>query len=430
MQRIVIVGGGAGGAELATFLGNNLGKKKLAEIVLIDANRTHFWKPRLHEVAAGVMDAEADELDYMVHSMHHHFTFKLGRMQSVDRDKKVVKLAPFIDDGQEVLSARDVVYDYLVVAVGSQTNDFGTKGASEHCIFLDRREAAETFHHQFLNVYLKASQLPKDANNHFNIAIVGAGATGVELAAELNHAAHQLVHYGFDGIKPENVSITIIEATDRVMPALSERASIAIRRQLGKLNIKVLTQEMVTEVTDEAFHTASGKTINASLKVWSAGVKGPDFLQGIAGLETTRSNQLIVKPTLQTTLDDSIYAMGDCSSCVLEGSERPLPPRAQVAGQQAQFLARHFKALLAGKSLKPFVYKDKGSLVSLSTGGTVGNLMGNLSKDFTFEGKIARFAYISLYRLHQKTLHGFFTTLLLIIKDGIAKKTGAKIKVH
>ncbi|MCY4046032.1 MAG: NAD(P)/FAD-dependent oxidoreductase [Cellvibrionales bacterium] len=427
MQRIVIVGGGAGGAELATLLGNHLGKKKKAEIILVDANRTHFWKPRLHEVAAGVMDAEADELDYMVHSKKHHFTFKLGRFTGLDRENKKIVLAPLMDQGEEILPERELSYDNLVISVGSQTNDFGTKGAAEHCIFLDKRNAAEAFHRQFLNVYLKASQ---KENTQFNIAIVGAGATGVELAAELNHAAHQLVHYGFDGIKPENVSITIIEAANRVMPALSEKASKAIRRQLENLHIQVLTQEMVTEVTDEALYTASGKVIEASLKVWSAGVKAPDFLNGIGGLSCTRSNQIIVSPELQSQDDPSIFAFGDCASCVLEGQERPLPPRAQVASQQASYLAKSFKARLANKPISAFVYKDKGSLVSLSKQGTVGNLMGNLSKDFTFEGKLARFIYISLYRLHQKTLHGYFTTSLLILKDLISRKTGAKIKVH
>lgn len=430
MKKIVIVGGGAGGAELATLLGNRLGKKQKAEIVLVDANRTHFWKPRLHEVAAGVMDAEASELDYVFHSKKHHFTFKLGKMSALDRESKKIKLAPFISENQELLPEREIDYDYLVLSVGSQTNDFNTEGAKDNCIFLDKREAAESFHQQFLNVYIKASQSEHKSSEAFNIAIVGAGATGVELAAELNHAAHQLLYYGFDGIQPENVTITVIEAADRVMPALSETASSAIHRQLNKLKIKVLLNERVTQVTENDLVMASGKVVPATLKVWSAGVKGPDWFKQLAPLELTRSNQLVVLPSLQTTEDESIFAFGDCSSCILPGEARPLPPRAQVASQQAAFLAKQFSLLIADKPLMGFIYKDKGSLVSLSTSGTVGNLMGNLSKDFTFEGKIARFLYISLYRLHQKTLHGLPTTLLLMLKDLITKKTGAKIKVH
>ena len=436
MNRIVIVGGGAGGAELATRLGNKLGKQGHAHVTLVDANRTHLWKPRLHEVAAGALNAEADELDYAVHSRAHHFQFKLGRMQDLDRENRQVVLAPYTIDGQEILPERRLEYDYLVIAVGSRTNDFNTPGAKDHCIYLDSRKAAERFHQAFLNCYLQASQ-PKPDNPaaKLDIAIVGAGATGVELSAEIHHMAKELVHYGFDGIQPENVNITIVEAADRVMPVLSERASSAIHRQLQSLNIQVLTGEMVTEVTDEGLQTKSGKLIPAKLKVWSAGVRAADFLKDLGGLETNRLNQLVVKPNLQSTTDERIYAFGDCSSCTLPGAERPLPPRAQVASQQATFLAKQFIAKLGAQdpetfAYKAFVYKDKGSLVSLSTEGSVGNIMGNLSKDFTFEGKVARFLYISLYRLHQKTLHGSFTTLLLLLRDALSSKTHSRLKLH
>ncbi|CAA0094976.1 NADH dehydrogenase [BD1-7 clade bacterium] len=432
MNRIVIVGGGAGGAELATRLGNKLGKPGKAHITLIDANRTHLWKPRLHEVAAGALNADADELDYAIHSRDHHFHFKLGVMSDVDREKRQVVLAPYFDGGQQLLPERRLDYDYLVIAVGSQTNDFNTPGASEHCIYLDSRQSAERFHTEFLNVYLRASMHAEEDVNHqtFDIAIVGAGATGVELAAEIHHMAKELVHYGFDGIRPENVNITIVEAADRVLPVLSERASAAIHRQLASLGITVLTGEMVTEVTADGLHTKSGKVIPAKLKVWSAGVKAAEFLKDLAGLETNRVNQLVVEPNMQTTRDERVFAFGDCASCLLPGKERPLAPRAQVASQQATYLAKLFVGLLNGKDMKPFKFRDKGSLVSLSTEGSVGNIMGNLSKDFTFEGKVARFLYVSLYRLHQKTLHGSFTTLLLMLRDALSTKTGSRLKLH
>lgn len=430
LHRIVIVGGGAGGLELATLLGNKAGKKKRAHITLVDANMTHLWKPRLHEVAAGVLNADVDELNYVAHAKRHHFHFVMGRMCGLDRDAKQLILSAHNDGNEEILPERRLQYDTLVIAIGSNTNDFGTKGASEHCIFLDRREAAESFHRKFLNEYLKASQDPSAEPKHCNIAIVGAGATGVELAAELNHSAHELVEYGFDQIKPENLTITIVEASNRVLPVLSESASAAILRQLQSLKINVLTNEMVTEITADGLHMKSGKFIPAYLKVWSAGVKAPDFLNGIAGLESNRTNQLVVKNTLQTTRDESIFAFGDCAQCPRQDIDTPVPPRAQSAHQQALILAKSLLGMLDGKPLKTFIYEDKGSLISLSKGGSVGNIMGNLSKDFTFEGKVARLMYITLYRMHQFTLHGVFRTLLLILRDRINRRASPTLKLH
>jgi NADH dehydrogenase len=429
-HRIVIVGGGAGGLELATLLGNKIGKSASAEITLVDANMTHLWKPRLHEVAAGVLNADVDELNYAAHAKRHHFKFIMGRMSGLDRNRKRLILCAHIQNGEQILPQRNILYDTLVIAVGSNTNDFGTEGAAQHCIFLDKREAAETFHRKFLNVYLKASQDPSAEPKHCNIAIVGAGATGVELAAELNHSAHELVEYGFDQIKPENLTITIIEAANRVLPVLSEKASAAILRQLNELNIQVLTNEMVTQITENGLHTKSGKFIPAFLKVWSAGIKAPDFLNNIAGLESNRINQLIVTQTLQTTVDENIFAFGDCAQCPRQDTAAPVPPRAQSAHQQALLLSKSLQRRIMGKPLLPFVYQDKGSLISLSKNGSVGNIMGNLSKDFTFEGRLARLMYITLYRMHQFTLHGVLRTLLLIIRDRINRRASPTLKLH
>lgn len=425
-HHIVIVGGGAGGLELATRLGNRLGKKKKAKITLVDARMTHLWKPRLHEVAAGAINANMDELSYLAHGKHHHFEFMVGRMSGLDRKEKFIELAPLIHDGEEVLPTRQLHYDTLVIAVGSQTNDFGTKGAAEHCIFLDKREAAETFHQDFLNQFLRASRKP-DAK--CSVAIVGAGATGVELAAELMHSAEQLNQYGFKGIKPKDLSITLIEAADRVLPALSEKASAAILRQLKKRNIDVLTKEMVTEVTADNLQMKSGRKITASLKVWSAGIKAPAFLKDL-DLETNRIHQIKVKPTLQSTVDEEIFAFGDCAECPRPDNDLPVPPRAQSANQQAKLLADNIYKHLQKQPLKDFVYRDKGSLISLSKASGVGDLMGNLSKDFTFEGKVARLLYTSLYRLHQVVLHGYLITGLLILRDRLNKTTGPKLKLH
>lgn len=429
-HQIVIVGGGAGGLELATLLGDRLGRRGKAQVLLIDANLTHLWKPRLHEVAAGALNADVDELSYADHARRHHFRFALGQMCGLDRARKEIILAPHVDGDITILPERRIHYDTLVIAIGSNTNDFGTPGARENCIFLDRRSSAELFHRTFLNEYLKAGATHPPEEKHCNIAIIGAGATGVELAAELTHSAHELTKYGFDQIKPENVTITILEAADRVLPVLSPKASAAIQQQLEKLNVRVLTGEMVTQITPEGLHTRSGKFVPASLKVWSAGIKAPEFLKELDGLETNRINQLVVKQNLQTTRDDSIFAFGDCAQCPRGDAPTPVPPRAQSAHQQALLLARSLQNRLEGKPLLDFVYRDKGSLISLSKSGSVGNIMGNLSKDFTFEGKVARMMYVTLYRMHQYTLHGLFRTILFILRDRLARRTGPKLKLH
>ncbi|MEQ4561874.1 MAG: FAD-dependent oxidoreductase, partial [Acinetobacter sp.] len=221
-HRIVIVGGGAGGLELATRLGNQLGKRNKAEIILVDAALTHIWKPLLHEVAAGTLNSYEDELNYFAHASQHHFEFFLGRMIDIDRKDKTILLAALQDeDGKEVAPERSIAYDTLVVAIGSTSNDFGTVGAKEHCIFLDSRPQADRFQREFLSLYLEAQakNLVQHHHKQLNIAIIGAGATGVELAAELHHAANQFSKYGLNSIDPKDVKISLIEAAPRVLPA-------------------------------------------------------------------------------------------------------------------------------------------------------------------------------------------------------------------
>ncbi|MCW2269713.1 NADH dehydrogenase [compost metagenome] len=429
-HRIVIVGGGAGGLELATRLGKTLGKKGTASVTLVDANLTHIWKPLLHEVAAGSLNSSEDELNYVAQAKWNHFQFQLGRMSGLDRESKQIQLAATLDEeGRELLPARTLGYDTLVIAVGSNTNDFGTEGAAQHCLFLDTRKQAERFHQQLLNHYLRA-HAGDQANETISVAIVGAGATGVELAAELHHAAHELAAYGLDRIQPKDMHITLIEAGPRVLPALPERISVPVHKTLEKLGVTVMTNAAVSEVTATELRTSNGDVIPASLKVWAAGIRAPGFLKDIDGLETNRINQLVVRPTLQTTLDDDIFAFGDCAACPQPGSDRNVPPRAQAAHQQASMLAKSLKARLEGKPLPTYAYRDYGSLVSLSRFSAVGNLMGNLTGSVMLEGWLARMFYVSLYRMHQMALYGTFRTLMLMLGSRIGRGTEPRLKLH
>ncbi|KKX68449.1 hypothetical protein PU99_02865 [Pseudomonas putida] len=322
-HRIVIVGGGAGGLELATRLGNRLGRRNKAHITLVDANLTHIWKPLFHEVAAGSLNPGMDELNYVAQARWNHFHFQYGRMIGIDRTEKTIRLAHSADgQGGDISAERLLHYDTLVIAVGSQSNDFGTKGVQQYCSFLDSRLQAEKLHQTLLSRYL-------------------------------------------------------------------------------------------------------------SVRIWAAGIKAPQFLASLGGVATNRLNQLEVKTTLQTTTDESIFALGDCAACPVQGDEgRNVPPRAQAAHQQAKFLARNLELRIEGRPLKSFTYKDYGTLVSLASFSAVGTLMGNLAGSTFVEGMLARLFYLSLYRMHQASLFGVGGMFLKVIGDALSRRVRPKLRLH
>jgi len=434
LHRVVIVGGGAGGIELATRLGDTFGRRGRARVTLIDHSRTHLWKPLLHEFAAGSMDLDYHALDYLAQARWHHFRFQLGEMDGLDRWRKVVQVAPtFDEDGRELIPRREISYDTLVMAVGSLSNDFGTPGAREHAISLDTAAQAERFHTLLVNACIRANSQPGPlAPEQLKVAIIGAGATGVELAAELHKTTRELVAYGLDKINPEkDVHLTIIEAAPRILPAVPERVSKAAAELLRGLNVRVLTGERVTEVRRDGVTTAGGTRIPAELTVWAAGIKAPDFLKNIGGLETNRLNQLVVRQTLDTTRDPDIFAIGDCAGCPWPARERDVPPTAQAAHQQASHLARMLPRRLEGKTLRPWTYRDFGSLVSFGEYSTIGSLMGALFGGTLFvEGLFARFMYVSLYRMHIYALHGFAKMLFDTLAKLITRRTEPRVKLH
>ncbi|EPE6124519.1 MULTISPECIES: NAD(P)/FAD-dependent oxidoreductase [Vibrio] len=429
MTRIIVVGGGAGGLELATKLGRTLGRKNRAQIMLVDRKASHLWKPLLHEVATGSLDEGVDALSYRAHAKNHSFDFQMGSLQDIDRERKVIILSELKDEhGELLMPSRELEYDLLVMAIGSTSNDFNTPGVRENCIFLDSPEQAHRFRTEMNNEFLKLHA--KNGNGTVDIAIVGAGATGVELSAELHNAVKELRTYGFGDLDSSKLNVNLIEAGERILPALPPRISSAAHQELVKLGVNVRTATMVTKAEKDGLTTKDGEKIPAQIMVWAAGIKAPDFIKDIAGLETNRINQLVVKGTLQTTRDDDIFVIGDLAQCTQpDGSF--VPPRAQAAHQMASQAFSNIVAKLNGRELKNYVYKDHGSLVSLSRFSTVGSLMGNLTKgSMMVEGRIARVVYISLYRMHLMALHGVFKTGLMMLVGRINRVLRPNLKLH
>jgi len=432
--RIVIVGGGAGGLELATRLGDDLGSKNRAEITLIDCSHSHIWKPLLHEVAAGTLDCNDDELSYLAHARQHHFRFALGRMDGLNRRDKTVLIAPMTHrDGTEVVPARTQIYDLLVIAVGSVTNDFGIPGVAEHCLFLDTTEQAKIFQRRLMEAYLRVhAQGGARQTGELDVAIVGGGATGIELSAQLHQATRLLHAYGLDKVAPTDIRLHLIEASPKLLPELPQRLSEATRAELNALGVATHLAERVVEINSEGIRTHTGLFIPAALKVWTAGIKAPDWLHQLDGLETNRINQLVVDASLRTSCDADIFAVGDCAACPWpeKSPQAIVPPRAQSAHQMANVVYENIRRRLSGDEAIVFRYRDYGSLVSLGKYSTVGNLMGNLLGTVMIEGLLARLVYLSLYKMHQLALFGPVRVALLMIAHFFRRRLRPKIKLH
>jgi NADH dehydrogenase len=434
LRQIVVVGGGAAGLELATRLGDRLGRRRLASITLVDCARTHLWKPMLHSVAAGSLDPGEYEVNYLAQAHWHGFRYRFGELAGLDRTAKQVRLAAMFDDeGRQITPLRSVRYDTLVIAIGSITNDFGTPGVAEHAVQLETPAHAERFNRLLVNACIRAqTQEAPIRAGQLHVAIIGAGATGTELAGELHRTTREVIAYGLDRINPErDIRIMLVEAADRILPGLPKRISEAVQRLLGKLDVEVRSGARVTKVAADGVQLADGSFIPSELVVWTAGVKAPEVLRDLGGLEVNRINQLVVEATLRTTRDPHIFAIGDCAACPRQGQPTPVPPRAQAAHQEAAHMVQQIERQLRGKPLVPYTYRDFGSLVSLGNYSTVGNLMGFLfGRGIFVEGLFARLMYWSLRIMHERTVNGVLRTALGLLARGLSRRTGPQVKLH
>jgi NADH dehydrogenase len=385
-------------------------------------------------VAAGSLRRSQHQLDYLAQAQWRHFDYAYAEMVGLDRSARRLKLgAMFDDEGREITPERSMAYDTLVIAVGSVTNDFGTPGAAQFAVPLDTPEQATRFNRRLVNACLRAdAQAGPVRPGQLHVAVIGAGATGTELAAELHRTVRAVVAYGMRHIDPaRDIRIVLIEAADRILPALPERISDATFALLRKLGVEVRVRARVAEVRRDGVVLSDGEFIPSELVVWSAGVKAPDFLRGIDGLETTAANQLVVEPTLQTTRDPDVFAIGDCAYFPRSGDEGPVPPRAQAAHQMADHMAGQIRRRLAGRPLESFVYRDFGSLVSLGRYSTVGSLMGFLvGRSLFIEGLFARFVYRMLYKMHEAALYGGPTVLWRTLVGALSRGPEPTVKLH
>ncbi|ABV38838.1 NADH dehydrogenase [Shewanella sediminis HAW-EB3] len=391
MSRVVIVGGGAAGLELASILGRSVNCQD--EVILVDGETHHYWKPRFHEIAAGTFDNDLDTLCYFSHGAKNGYMHYQGWMTDIKREEKQLVVSK--PNGETDF----VNYDYLVIAIGAISNDFATPGALEHCLFLDSPEQARSS-------WLQISSLLRSGHQRA-INIVGAGATGLELAAELAKVNA--------GLEPNphaaKLKINLIEATDRVLPNSPLKMSHQAQLMLEKYNINVMLNTRIASVEQQGMTTSDGLTISADIQFWAAGIKAPNWLKNIGGLESNSFNQLMVQQTLASTLDPNIFALGDCAA-IPQGEGVMVPPKAQAANRAAVHLAKSLTGLMRGKQLTPFIYKDGGMVVAIGHNFAISTMMND---KLILKGRVIRRLYDTIFRLHQKTVSGVLTMSRLII---------------
>jgi NADH dehydrogenase len=431
-SHIVIVGGGAGGLELACKLGRKLGPQ---QVMLVDSRLYHIWKPSLHEVAAGTLDIHQEGLSYQMLAHDNGFTYAYGALTALDPAARQLTVAPVVTDSNEVvLPERRVGFDALVLAIGSTANYFGVPGAQEHTISLNVTEDAERFRLTLLKLLTQAA-LKKSggaASAGVDIVIIGGGATGVELAAELREASGVYATYGFGQLEPlRDVRITLLEGAPRILAPLPERVSEAALALLRERAITVVTGTRVIAIDARQVTLAEGQSYPADIVVWAAGIKAPELLSTL-GLPVAKGGQVEVDGMLAVPGHPGIYALGDCALC-LGADGKPVPPRAQAAHQQADYLADAFLRQAAGKpaSTQPYVYRDYGSLVSFGQSSSVGSLMGSLKGlNWFVDGFVARLMYTSLHLLHHRAVLGTVRTAVLAVARFLIKRGRPLVKLH
>jgi len=394
LPRIVIIGGGFAGLAVARGL-----EKKDVQVVLIDKHNYHTFQPLLYQVATGGL--EPDSIAFPLRKIFNNlddYYFRLAEVHQILPDKNKIET-----------SIGNLTYDHLVIATGSATNFFGSENIEKYT--MEMKSVPQSLNIRSLIIEnfeeaLLTSDLA-ERNALMNFVIVGGGPTGVELAGALAEMKKGILPKDYPDLDIRQMQINLIQGSDRLLDAMSEKASKRAEDFLTRLGVDIWKNLYVNDYDGKTVRTNNDKTFEAATVIWAAGVTG-ELINGLdAEALIERANRVKVDNHNLVVGSENIYAIGDVASMSSEEYPHGHPMMAQPAIQQGKLLAKNLLAKMKGKKLKPFSYRDKGSMATIGRNKAVVDL-----PNFKFQGFFAWFVWMFV---HLFSLIGFRNKVIVFM---------------
>lgn len=392
-KRVVIVGGGFAGIEIAKSL-----KNSGYQVVMIDRHNYHTFQPLLYQVATSAL--EADSIAYPIRKIfanHKNFYFRMGEVKEI-----------LAEENKIITSINELSYNYLVIATGAQTNFFGNEGLTISAMPMKSVPEALDLRSLILQNFEKALVISNKRKRQslMNFVIAGAGPTGVELAGALGELKQNILPKDYPELDLSKMNIYLIQSRDRVLPALSESSSEKTKKYLEELGVTVVLNTRVLDFHGDYVQTNQEEDYIAKTLIWTAGVEGAP-INGIKVESINKGNRIVVDEYNLVRGYDNIFAIGDVACIQNDDTPRGHPMVAPVAMQQGQLLAKNLIKKLNNQPLKKFVYNDKGAMATIGKNKAVVEIGNSKFSGF--------FAWIVWMIVHLMSLIGFRNKLIATI---------------
>lgn len=384
LKRIVVIGGGFGGLRLAKKLSN-----KDFQVVLLDKHNYHAFQPLLYQVATAGL--EPDSIAHAIRQVFagkENFYFRIANVDAIDPNFQTIST-----------NIGSIHYDYLVIATGSETNYYGNKNIEKHAMPMKSIPEALDLRSLILQ-NLEKALLTNDLDERsrlMNYVIVGGGPTGVELAGAMGELKKHVLPHDYPDLDIRRMNVHLIQGADRLLPTMSQNASDKAFKYLEDLGVQVWFDMMVKDYDGNVI-TTDKRPFEATTLIWAAGVKG-SLIPGIEGEGVIVGGRYVVNEFNQIKGFENIFALGDVALMITPENPKGDPMVAQVAIQQGKLLADNFERLKENQPMKPFKYKDKGSMATIGRDKAVVDLPG-----WKFAGWFAWFVWMFV---HLVSLVGF-----------------------